>query len=260
MKRKYKILLDIIMLLMTLTLFSKQFFGMKYHEIAGLVLVGIIFVHICINIKMVSAMCKNFIKIPIGLKTGLIVDILLLICFLWLGLSGVLISHTIFTGITTSNSFFKLSHMFAGGASVILLGIHIGLHICRSSMPLKIAVIITVAALCAGGFGAVNCDIGRWLSIPVTSVLQQDRNESFSGQSRFKNNNNPKNQNSGRNEKGGKNENGGRNIQSLSVSQKAENVIMFSGMIAACAMITYWIFGKRNKIPCRKEIENDLKN
>ena len=57
-----------------------------------------------------------------------------------------------------------------------------------------------------------------------------------------------------------KNENGGRNIQSLSVSQKAENVIMFSGMIAACTMITYWIFGKRNKIPCRKEIENDLKN
>lgn len=58
-----KMILDIIMLLITLTLFSKQFFGMMYHEVAGLVLIGAIIVHIVVNIKTALAMVKKFAKI-----------------------------------------------------------------------------------------------------------------------------------------------------------------------------------------------------
>ena len=92
MKRNFKIILDIIMLLASITLYSKQFISMNYHEIAGLVLIGLVIVHIVINIKTILAMTKKFMKVPLAIKVGLIVDILLIICFGWLGVSGIFIS------------------------------------------------------------------------------------------------------------------------------------------------------------------------
>lgn len=65
---------------------------------------------------------------PLRFQIGFVVDLLLIVCFLWIGGSGILCSHTIFTWISSQNVLFKLSHMFVGGLSVILLGIHIGLH------------------------------------------------------------------------------------------------------------------------------------
>ena len=70
MKKKYKIILDVLMLLLTLTLFSKQLISMNYHEVAGLLLIGIIVLHICVNIKTVVAMSKKFIKVPLHIKCG----------------------------------------------------------------------------------------------------------------------------------------------------------------------------------------------
>lgn len=41
----------------------------------------------------------------------------------------------------------------------------------------------------------------------------------------------------------------GKNRQTMSISQKLQNVIMFLGMILSCTMITYWI-----AIPKKKKI------
>lgn len=267
MKRKFKIILDIIMLLMTLTLFNKQFISMEYHEIAGLVLIAIVIVHIIVNIKTITAICKKFIKVPLAIKIGLIVDILLFICFVWIGISGILISHTILTGISSGNMIFKLSHMFIGGISVILLGVHIGLHICRKPIPSAAAIIISLIILCGGIYGVVNSSEIRWLSMPFTvtsqhseaygqnEAISSDKNEGTIQSEEQPNDKQHTGQGKGpgkgwRQGQGQGSENkemhqpqngGGKNRQPLSVFQKIQNAVMFLGMILSCAMITYWI-------------------
>lgn len=172
MKQRFKIALDVIMLLMMLTFFNKQLISMQYHEIAGLVCIALVIVHIVINLKTVTAMCKKFMKVPLAIKTGLIVDILLLLCFICIGVSGVLISRTILTGISSTNMIFKMLHMFAGGLSVILLGVHIGLHICRRPLPVPAAAIASAIILCLGIYGITSSSELRWLFMPFMTASQ----------------------------------------------------------------------------------------
>lgn len=176
MKHKIKILLDIIMLLAVLTLFNKKLISMKYHEVVGLILIAIIVIHIVLNIKTILAMCKNFRKISITLKVGVIVDILLIFCFSFIGISGILISHTVLTEISSQNTLFKIGHIFAGGISVILLGIHIGLHICRRPMPKLAATVISIITLCCGIYGVIYSDEIRFITMPFTTTSMLTNN------------------------------------------------------------------------------------
>lgn len=254
LKRKFKTVLDVIMILMMLTFYNKRLISMNYHEVAGLILIALVIIHIVINGKMIAAMSKNFIKIPGTAKAGLIVDILLIICFVWLGISGIFSSHTILTQISSDNMIFKLGHMFAGGLSVILLGVHIGLHICRKPMPVTAAVVITLIALCGSIYGMANSSEGRWLTIPFTTMVQQNNqqgttgretaaagggNSQGGGEKTAQNNQQSENaQNAGK---------PGKNAQPLSWAQRFESVLMFLTMILLCAMITYWIAVPKKK-------------
>ena len=170
-KQKFKLALDIIMLLLSVTFFNKSLISLSYHEIAGLILIGIFVLHIVINTKMISAMCKKFVKVPAEIKVGVVVDLLLILCFAWIGISGIMISKTILTGISSNHMVFKLGHMFAGGLSVVLLGVHIGLHICHRRFPAAAAVLLSAVILCGGVYGTVNSSQLRWLSIPFSAAL-----------------------------------------------------------------------------------------
>jgi hypothetical protein len=243
MNKKIHLTLDVLMTALMLTLYSKRFIGMKYHEIAGLILIGIVLMHIIINIKTLTAMSKKFLKVPASIKTGLIIDILLILCFIWFGISGIMISHTIFTGISSQNMIFKLGHMFAGGLSVILLGIHIGLHICRKPMKTVTAVILSVIILLGGVYGTVKSSEIRWLSMPFSMTAerggmekpqfehQREKMNIGDGQKMEKPDKMPMD----------KMKNSGQNRQSLSLLEKLQNIFMFLGMMMTCAMATYWI-------------------
>lgn len=274
MKRNFKIILDVIMLLASITLYSKQFISMKYHEIAGLVLIGLVIVHIVINIKTIIAMTKKFIKVPLSIKIGLIVDIFLIICFGWLGVSGILISKTILTSISSTSMIFKMTHMFFGALSVILLGIHIGLHICRKPMPIKIAVIASIIIFACGIYGVVQSSELSWLSMPfmVSSGAQggMKGNEEgpgmgeqgkgmMRGERPDKGNfeGKPDMENFEGRHNGQGFEGKGKNMSSSSVVQKIQTVIMFLGMILSCSMITYWIVVLKKK---NKKMEFQLQN
>lgn len=258
MKRRFKIILDIIMFLAALTLFDKQLVSMHYHEIAGLVLTGLLVIHIAVNIKTVVGMTKKFIKIPASLKVGLVVDVLLILCFALVAVSGIFISHTVLTSISSRNVLFKMLHMFSGALSVILLGIHIGLHICRKPMPAVAALVISALALCGGIYGAVNSNEIRQLSMPFISVAPADGASKSIG--RPEGHNDEVNQSDKAQKKGlyDEQENGGDqgmqegqrkgdSAQSTPLSQKVENVIMYLGMILSCTMITYWVFVPKKK-------------
>lgn len=289
MKRRLKIILDVIMLLAALTLFNKQLISMNYHEIAGLVLIALVIVHIIINVKTVTAMCKKFIRVPAAIKAGLIVDILLLLCFICLGISGILISKTILTSISSTNMIFKLLHMFTGGLSVILLGIHIGLHVCRKPFPTPYAVIASGIILILGIYGITNSNEIRWLSTPFQISSQPDQSEHFNGpmnddsmQSSNGNGETQEHKGYGKQMHGNQNQNGKnadefgsdhqldsgegnmhsmqKNRPSLSLFQKLQNVGMFLGMLLSCTVITYWItIPKRKKCNSQPKIEMSQK-
>lgn len=250
MKRKLKITLDIIMLLMTITFFQKNLISLQYHEIAGLILIAVMVLHIAINGKIIRAMCKNFIKIPSEIKVGIFVDALLLICFLWIGLSGILISRTILTGISSNNAIFKLGHMAAGGLSVILLGVHIGLHLCRKPFPTIAAILISVIVFIGGIYGMINsCEV-RWLAMPFTIVSQPDgadmRGEKAPSMQRDSDTQNRDfedfdRQKPSQDDGAPSQRSEGHGTASSSLPQKFENVLMFLFMILSFAMVTYWI-------------------
>ncbi|MBE5041269.1 DUF4405 domain-containing protein [Ructibacterium gallinarum] len=170
-KQNFKLALDIIMLLLSVTFFNKSLISLSYHEIAGLILIGIFVLHIVINLKAISVMCRKFVKVPAETKAGVVVDFLLILCFAWIGISGIMISKTILTGISSNHMVFKLGHMFAGGLSVVLLGVHIGLHICHRRFPAAAAVLLSAVILCGGVYGTVNSSQLRWLSIPFSAAL-----------------------------------------------------------------------------------------
>lgn len=246
MKRRFKVILDIVMLLTVLTLFSKQLFGMQYHEIAGIILLVLMIVHIAVNLKIASAMGKSFARLPAAVKIGFIADILLILCFIAIGVSGILISHTILTSISSDNVLFKQIHMFVGGLSVILLGVHLGLHICRRPLPCVAAAAASVIVLCAGIYGVLNSSEVRWLSMPFTGSARPAVSDSAEKGGNYHSEGQGSNVKQFRGSDQDSNGNaeqsrgGGKNRQPFSPAQKAQNIIMFSGMLLSCTAITYW--------------------
>lgn len=103
MKMRFRLFLDVLLTFILVTLSSKNFFGIPYHEVMGIAILMPILIHILINVKTVRGMCKNFKRVPRHIQICLLVDILLFLDFVWIGISGVLISKTIFVGLSTSN-------------------------------------------------------------------------------------------------------------------------------------------------------------
>lgn len=265
-KRRFKIALDIIMLLLTITFFDKSLISLAYHEIAGLVLIGLLLVHIMLNIRIISALCKRFEIIPTEIKIGMAVDLLLIVCFVWIAVSGIMISRTILTSISSDQLIFKLGHMFAGGVSIILLGIHIGLHLCYRKFPIIASVLLSSVVLCGGVYGVMHSKQISWLSIPFSTVVSSDNpRENKASHGDIK-----KDQDSGLQEDVSypsnmirKDKNDERNNANLmlgtNISQKIADTCMYLSMILSWSVMTYWIVRMKRKV-MKKEKTHKLYN
>lgn len=181
-----------------------------------------------------------------NIKICLIVDGLLLLTFVWMGISGVLISKTILTGISTTNGLVKLYHMCMGGLSVILLGIHIGLHICRKEIRTKVAVVLTSLAVAGGIYGISSSELVRWVGMPfraaTSSHLAVEREVSFgehSGRGQNKGFGRGEGQGKGLGKGLGNGKGHGQGERNL--IQKINVFIQFFGLMFGCAMATYWV-------------------
>lgn len=232
-KSRIRLILDIILLILTISLFNQSLISMRYHEIAGLVVIGIMLVHIGINIKTVRAMCSKFTKIPSALKICLIVDIMLFLTFIWFGISGILCSKTILTNISSDNAIFKLYHMAAGAIAIVLLGIHTGLHIRRRPVKKTLAIILTVIFVAAGAYSAINSSFVRWASIPFTTISQQDQNRPQKAER-------PDNNDKGSSSHPSEGEQRKPSSDNTFTAQKLRDQAMYLSIILALSMITYW--------------------
>lgn len=185
MKHTHKFILDAVMAIILVLLYKKLVISLAFHEIAGLILFVLFAVHLIVNRKWIRtvALSLNNRSIPVKTKVCYVVDILLLICWVFAGLSGILISKILFS--MEGPLFWKLVHFSCSAYALVLTGIHIGLHwpfitgILNKKLRLPAAVKKVMAVLCIaasiiyGGWNLSATSMARWLSIPFTAAASQ---------------------------------------------------------------------------------------
>lgn len=187
MKKKYiKITLDIIMTLLLLLMYGKNVISIRFHEVGGLVLFGLFFIHKGLNRKWIVGVGKRLTDkaLPARTRLGYIVDALLLVTMSFIIVSGIMISKTIFAGTAERGMFWRPGHLFASAVAVILLGVHLGLHwsfisnMLSRPLMLKLpkaairplSIMCLSALLIYGGYNITASSFARWLTIPVSAM------------------------------------------------------------------------------------------
>lgn len=132
MKKIYiKIALDIIMAVILLSLTRIKITGMFWHEVLGIVILGIFIIHIWSNLKTFKAMHKGMTnkKLTGKAKFSHCLNGILFLLALIAVITGILISYTILTNITIANrDTIAIVHRLSAGLLFIGVIIHIALH------------------------------------------------------------------------------------------------------------------------------------
>jgi hypothetical protein len=181
-KNTFKIILDSVMALVLMFMYKKSVLGLGFHEIAGVAVCLLFVVHILLNRKWVAGATKAlFTKGTAGkVRACYIVDLLIALSFLGLLITGLGISKVAFKPIAFLGNAGNPWHFFFGGLSLILLGVHLGLHwdwIKASVLkfyakaPKWVHSVLTLVAIAFSGFGLyelVNSSMSRWLTALFT--------------------------------------------------------------------------------------------
>ncbi|MDF2612209.1 MAG: hypothetical protein K0R92_3683 [Lachnospiraceae bacterium] len=162
-------------------MYKKSAISMSFHEIGGLILLGVFVIHVLINWKWVVAITKKLFhkSIPVKTKIGYILNILLLISFTLIGISGIFISKVVFQISNEGSMIWKIIHYTASAAALIFIGIHLGLHQQFISGMLKkifhipqkagkiIGLTVTAIVFAFGCFSILTTDFSNWLLMPL---------------------------------------------------------------------------------------------
>lgn len=179
MKRNsWKLLVDVVMIILFLMMYKKRIISIGFHEIVGLLVFAIVLIHLFFNRKLFIASSKKFNKIKTKTKLRHVVDVILLIDFVLVVITGIMISKVLFSfgyfGI------WKFIHNFLAAFALILVGIHIGLEwdtfysmvskvIGLPKKPSKpVIIVISLLILVGGAFSIANTSFAEWLSGPFT--------------------------------------------------------------------------------------------
>jgi hypothetical protein len=129
-KISHNILLAVVFLLL---MDAKSFFGLWFHEIAGLTICALFILHIILNWTWVKVTTiRLFGKIRGKQRLNYILDLLLLVGFACILISGMAIAKMIdfsWLGFDRENQmFYKSMHGSFSMLVLLITGIHLGLH------------------------------------------------------------------------------------------------------------------------------------
>ena len=98
----FKLLLDGLMLIALTLLFWKENFGMSFHEIVGVSVLGAFLLHLILNWRWVCRITGRFFSrgMTARARVGYLVDAGLLVCFAVIGFSGICMSRTLFRPVS----------------------------------------------------------------------------------------------------------------------------------------------------------------
>lgn len=127
--------------------------------------------HLFLNSAWIKGVASNLFdrKLPKKTRITVAVDILLLISFFLIIVTGVLISKKLF-GFGLKAPWIVI-HFFCTALMIILMGIHIGLHWGYlkqhlPKLPKAVALVMTVVICAFGVYSMFTSSFGSWLSRP----------------------------------------------------------------------------------------------
>ncbi|WP_338448703.1 DUF4405 domain-containing protein [Niallia oryzisoli] len=127
-----KLGLDMIMAVTFVLFFNKRVLGgLTFHEIAGLAIGGVFFIHVLLNGKWVKNVTLRLFdsKLPFKTRFNYFLNLLLLVTMLFVIISGIFISRVVFPNINIGNEqWFKVTHMSVSYLALVLVAIHVGMH------------------------------------------------------------------------------------------------------------------------------------
>ena len=182
-KNIVKMILDIVMVVILALLYNSHVASMSFHEIAGLGLFGLFVIHCLLNIKWITAISKRFFSKSLSLKVriGYIVNLLLLVTFIFEIISGIQTSQVLFPA-DSHGSIWRGIHHFCGAVSIILIGVHLGLHwsfitgMVKKAIRIKsavirkvIAMVLLVVVLSFGAYSITTSSFTNWLVEPFVT-------------------------------------------------------------------------------------------
>lgn len=131
-KNYIKLTLDVVLAVVFALLFNVRVFGgLTFHEIAGLAIGFGFIIHILLNSQWVKKVTLRLFdsKLPKGTRFGYFLNLLLLITMSLSIVSGLMISKVLFPGLGTGDlRSFRPLHEIASYLSLVIVGIHVGLH------------------------------------------------------------------------------------------------------------------------------------
>jgi hypothetical protein len=170
---RIKLALDILMLIILLLMYRKNVLGLSFHEIGGLAVCGLFIIHKLLNGKWILVVTGKLFskKTAWRCKLNWLIDFLLLVCFVFILLSGIQISKVLFDG-QRGQSTAKLAHYAISALALVLLGVHLGLHyesIINRTPVRKLP--LTLRRIAAVGMSAVILGFGVY-SMTSTNFLE----------------------------------------------------------------------------------------
>ncbi len=186
-KSIFKGIFDLFMAILLFLMFDKMLFGIKFHEIGGLVAISLFFLHILINRKWVVSITKNLFnkQIPIKVKINYFINFMLLLDVMLMLITGIFMSKIVFRSFNLPDmAMSKQLHFFSASAFIILLGVHIGFHwkwivsvfkkIFKIPMEYKlnkvICYIMILVLICVGGYNITSSNFTRWIKSPFMQL------------------------------------------------------------------------------------------
>lgn len=196
-KNTIKILLDVVMTGILVLLYNSHVFALAFHEIAGLSLAGMFIIHCLFNKKWITSVTSKFFGKGLAprVRIGYVINFLLLVSFTFIIISGILTSQVLFPSATENkDSVWRGIHHFFAAMSIILVGLHIGLHWgfitgmfkkiiripAKITKPLSIGLLVIILAF--GCYSIATSSFRWWLVEPFgitephgqAPVVQQD--------------------------------------------------------------------------------------
>lgn len=193
-KNLIKISLDCVMAVILVLLYNSHVFALAFHEIAGLFIFCLFVIHVLLNRKWVTSITSKLFNKTLSprVRIGYAVDLLLLISFVMIIISGILISQVLFPSLAMGkDSPWRNIHQFTAAVALILVGIHLGLHWGFISgmfkkmvkLPSKItkpvSIVLLVAILAFGLYSLETSSFTGWLTAPF--LVSESRTEAQSG-------------------------------------------------------------------------------
>ena len=128
MKRRIKILVDVVMFLLFLYLLSyRPGMGLMYHAVIGIAQLSLFILHHLLNLNWYRSLFRGRYGFRRILLT--VSDFLLLIAMGFMIASSVMVSGMVFESGIRMTSWWRRIHVASSGWCFLLTGVHVGMHL-----------------------------------------------------------------------------------------------------------------------------------